>query len=215
MDDKDRTIRYQQTLIEKLETEIDRTNGGAITPTIEQVDTTNSATQTERVRIHSGVKSRVLKLKSCALYFLQTDSSDIHGPWCVCKVRRRFPFMVLWFWYNGTLQHILLQTIVGFFVQTRPILSETFVRSHFARVYHNHRQYRPIPRHHNEYSRANKSRSQFPSILDALFRTSACPHEQFLPILQHALLVRPERANCECFSSFPHFTVSSESLRGI
>lgn len=53
MDDKDRTIRYQQTLIEKLETEIDRSNGGAITPTIEQVDTTNSATQTERVRIRS------------------------------------------------------------------------------------------------------------------------------------------------------------------
>lgn len=80
MDDKDRTIRYQQTLIEKLETEIDRTNGGAITPTIEQVDTTNSATQTERVRIHSRVKSQVLNFKSCALYFLQTDSSDIHGP---------------------------------------------------------------------------------------------------------------------------------------
>lgn len=51
MDDKDRTIRYQQTLIEKLETEIDRTNGGAITPVIEQVDTTNTATQTERVSI--------------------------------------------------------------------------------------------------------------------------------------------------------------------
>lgn len=54
MDDKDRTIRIQQTLIEKLETEIERaqtTSGsGSVTPSIEQVDTTNSATQTDRVK---------------------------------------------------------------------------------------------------------------------------------------------------------------------
>lgn len=55
MDDKDRTIRIQQTLIDKLETEIERvqsTGGsGTVTPSIEQVDTTNTATQTERVYI--------------------------------------------------------------------------------------------------------------------------------------------------------------------
>lgn len=50
MDDKDRTIRIQQSLIDKLETEIDRANEGSETPTIEQVDTINTATQTERVR---------------------------------------------------------------------------------------------------------------------------------------------------------------------
>lgn len=49
MDDKDRTIRIQQNLIDKLETEIDRANEGSETPTIEQVDTINTATQTERV----------------------------------------------------------------------------------------------------------------------------------------------------------------------
>lgn len=55
MDDKDRTIRIQQTLIEKLETEIERvhtTGSGSVTPSIEQVDTTNSATQTDRVNIN-------------------------------------------------------------------------------------------------------------------------------------------------------------------
>lgn len=55
MDDKDRTIRIQQTLIDKLETEIDRAHipggSGSVTPSIEQVDTTNTATQTERVNL--------------------------------------------------------------------------------------------------------------------------------------------------------------------
>lgn len=49
MDDKDRTIRIQQSLIDKLETEIDKGNTGTETPIIEQVDTINTATQTERV----------------------------------------------------------------------------------------------------------------------------------------------------------------------
>lgn len=53
MDDKDRTIRIQQSLIDKLETEIDRANEGSETPTIEQIDTINTATQTERVKIKS------------------------------------------------------------------------------------------------------------------------------------------------------------------
>lgn len=53
MDDKDRTIRIQQNLIDKLETEIDRANEGSETPTIEQVDTINTATQTERVTMAS------------------------------------------------------------------------------------------------------------------------------------------------------------------
>lgn len=53
MDDKDRTIRIQQSLIDKLETEIDRANEGSETPSIEQIDTINTATQTERVTIKS------------------------------------------------------------------------------------------------------------------------------------------------------------------
>lgn len=61
MDDKDRTIRMQQTLIDKLETEIDRVNldagrGGSMTPSIEQVDTTTTATQTDRVSDYNHIK---------------------------------------------------------------------------------------------------------------------------------------------------------------
>lgn len=51
LDDKDRTIRIQQGLINKLEAQIDRTTAGAeVTPTTDQqVEVVNSATQTERV----------------------------------------------------------------------------------------------------------------------------------------------------------------------
>lgn len=49
MDDKDRTIRLQQNRIDQLETRIDKVTSGSETPSIEQVDTMNTATQTERV----------------------------------------------------------------------------------------------------------------------------------------------------------------------
>lgn len=50
LDDKDRTIRIQQNLINKLEAEMDQTNGDTNRPTAEQMlDTVNTATQTDRV----------------------------------------------------------------------------------------------------------------------------------------------------------------------
>lgn len=50
IDDKDRTIRIQQSLIEKLQLEIEKPNKSETDSSlIHQVDTTNTATQTERV----------------------------------------------------------------------------------------------------------------------------------------------------------------------
>lgn len=50
LDDKDRTIRIQQNLINKLEAEVDHTNSGSIRQQPEQtIDTANTATQTDRV----------------------------------------------------------------------------------------------------------------------------------------------------------------------
>lgn len=50
LDDKDRTIRIQQNLITKLETEMDHTNLGKDRIQTEQsTDTANTATQTDRV----------------------------------------------------------------------------------------------------------------------------------------------------------------------
>lgn len=53
LDDKDRTIRIQQNLINKLEAEVDRAHNGVELPAMDPattVETVNSATQTERVR---------------------------------------------------------------------------------------------------------------------------------------------------------------------
>lgn len=50
LDDKDRTIRIQQNLIQKLEAEVDRAhNGIEIQSTDQTVETVSMATQTERV----------------------------------------------------------------------------------------------------------------------------------------------------------------------
>jgi hypothetical protein len=53
MDDKDRTIRIQQTMINKLEAEIDKTPdlSTAATATISSIETTTAATQTDRVSL--------------------------------------------------------------------------------------------------------------------------------------------------------------------
>lgn len=53
LDDKDRTIRIQQNLIDKLEAEMNRTNTGHTEPiNVDQgIETVNIATQTDRVSI--------------------------------------------------------------------------------------------------------------------------------------------------------------------
>lgn len=49
LDDKDRTIRIQQNLINKLEAEVNCGKNGTNTQSEQIIDTVNSATQTDRV----------------------------------------------------------------------------------------------------------------------------------------------------------------------
>lgn len=49
LDDKDRTIRIQQNLINKLEAEVNSGKNGTNTQSEQTIDTVNSATQTDRV----------------------------------------------------------------------------------------------------------------------------------------------------------------------
>lgn len=51
IDVKDRTIRIQQSLIDELQIKVDKPSRNDEVHTIHQVDTTNTATQTERVRL--------------------------------------------------------------------------------------------------------------------------------------------------------------------
>lgn len=66
LDDKDRTIRIQQNLINKLEAEMNRANSGQIDATnVEHgIETVNIATQTDRVS-HNDIKIYPIRWNMC------------------------------------------------------------------------------------------------------------------------------------------------------
>lgn len=67
MDDKDRTIKIQQNQIDKLESDVVKLVAGTEPVLAHNVDTTNIATQTERVRLTSPAVITESKLTSFSL----------------------------------------------------------------------------------------------------------------------------------------------------
>lgn len=73
MEDKDRTIKIQQGMLETSEKEktklMEQSETTQLQSDIRSIETTNSATQTERVRYILSIKIQSMRFLICFIYF--------------------------------------------------------------------------------------------------------------------------------------------------
>lgn len=73
MEDKDRTIKIQQGMLETSEKEktklMEQSETTQLQSDIKSIETTNSATQTERVRLIRSIEIQSMRFIICFIYF--------------------------------------------------------------------------------------------------------------------------------------------------